>query len=395
MKNLYTIISDEKENISHIINAGITAAVIIFLYYDEQVHEYNWYIQNIPEGIDIYIISPKESILQEFRSSRYIKVKKENRGRDISALLVCAEPFIFKYDYVCFIHDKKEKCCNDEDYIKLWKRNLWSNMLESKHYITNILESFQNDKALGMYVPLPPHKGDKGAWINGTWGKNYSNTHKLADLLNLHVNISEDEPPIALSTVFWARTCALKKLYGIKWKYKDFPDEPIRDDGEINHAIERIFQYVVQDAGYEVKVAISSSFAAEFFQQLQGELSYLWTSLNDNLGIRDYSDIKNYKERLEKIRDFKRINNQIYIYGAGRRCQDCLKICKVLNINPQGIVVSDGNGNIENVEGIPVITVEKFEQSPSRGIIVAVVEKYQEEIIATLEKNKINNYILF
>ena len=110
---------------------------------------------------------------------------------------------------------------------------------------------------------------------------------------------------------------------------------------------------------------------------------------------RDYSDIKNYKERLEKIRDFKRINNQIYLYGAGTRCRDCLKICKVLNINPQGIVVSDGNGNIENVEGIPVITVEKFEQSPSRGIIVAVVEKYQEEIIATLEKNKINNYILF
>ena len=124
-------------------------------------------------------------------------------------------------------------------------------------------------------------------------------------------------------------------------------------------------------------------------------MSYLWTSLNNNLGIRDYSDIKNYKERLEKIRDFKRINNQIYLYGAGTRCRDCLKICKVLNINPQGIVVSDGNGNIENVEGIPVITVEKFEQSPSRGIIVAVVEKYQEEIIATLEKNKINNYILF
>ena len=74
MKNLYTIISDEKENISHIVNAGITAAVIIFLYYDEQIHEYDWYIQNIPEDIDIYIISSKESILQEFRSSRYIKV---------------------------------------------------------------------------------------------------------------------------------------------------------------------------------------------------------------------------------------------------------------------------------------------------------------------------------
>ena len=395
MKNLYTIISDEKENISHTVNASITAAVIIFLYYDEQVHEYNRYIQNIPEGIDIYIISSKESILQEFRSSRYIKVKKENRGRDISALLVCAEPFIFKYDYVCFIHDKKEKCCNDEDYIKLWKRNLWSNMLESKHYITNILENFQNDKDLGMYVPFPPHKGDKGAWINGSWGKNYINTKKLADLLNLNVDISEDEAPIALSTVFWARTCALKKLYGRKWKYEDFPDEPIKNDGEINHAVERILQYVVQDAGYKVKAAISTSFAVEFFQQLQGELSFLWTSLNNNFGIRYYSDIKNYWERFEKIKSFKGIFDEIYIYGAGVRCRDCLKICRALNIKPQGIVVSDGNGDIETVEGIPVMAVKEFEQSPSRGIIVAVVEKYQEEIMAVLENYKINNYILF
>ena len=36
MKNLYTIISDEEENISHIVNEGITAAVIIFLYHDER-----------------------------------------------------------------------------------------------------------------------------------------------------------------------------------------------------------------------------------------------------------------------------------------------------------------------------------------------------------------------
>lgn len=394
MKNLYTIISDDKGNISNNVSMSSSAvAVIICLYYEEQIHEYDRYIQNIPEDIAIYIISSKESILNKFENERYMKVKKNNRGRDISALLVCAESFIFKYDYVCFIHDKKEKCSNDEDYIKLWKRNLWSNMLESKQYIINILENFQNDKVLGMYVPFPPHKGDKGAWINGSWGRNYINTQKLADLLNLHVNISENEPPIALSTVFWARTCALKKLYGRKWKYEDFPAEPIKDDGEINHAVERILQYVVQDAGYEVKISMSSTFAAEFFQQLQGELSFLWTSLNNNFGIRNYSDIKNYWEKLEKIKTFKDNFDQIYIYGAGVRCRDCLKICRALNIKPQGIVVSEKN--VENVEGIPVMTVKKFEQSPSRGIIVAVVEKYQEEIMAVLEKKKISNYILF
>lgn len=31
----------------------------------------------------------------------------QNRGRDVSALLVATKKFIMNYDYVCFMHDKK------------------------------------------------------------------------------------------------------------------------------------------------------------------------------------------------------------------------------------------------------------------------------------------------
>ncbi|WP_353937923.1 rhamnan synthesis F family protein, partial [Parabacteroides goldsteinii] len=31
----------------------------------------------------------------------------ENRGRDVSALLVGCAPYISDYKYVCFVHDKK------------------------------------------------------------------------------------------------------------------------------------------------------------------------------------------------------------------------------------------------------------------------------------------------
>ncbi len=33
----------------------------------------------------------------------------------------------------------------------------------------------------------------------------------------------------------------------------------MRDYGELNHAVERILQYVAEDAGYDTAVALSSS----------------------------------------------------------------------------------------------------------------------------------------
>jgi hypothetical protein len=34
-------------------------------------------------------------------------ILKQNRGRDVSSLLVACKEYVFKYEYLCFIHDKK------------------------------------------------------------------------------------------------------------------------------------------------------------------------------------------------------------------------------------------------------------------------------------------------
>lgn len=395
MNNLFEIISDEKQGQKRCNDEEVLAAVFVCLYYEEQVYEYKKYLQRVPEDIDIYIISTKEDILKIFEEKRYKKITKINRGRDISALLVSAAPYIPKYKYICFIHDKKEKRVSRKEFTDFWKKNLWTNMLGSKEYICNILKDFEEDEKLGMYVPLPPHKGDESAWINPTWGKNYENTKKLASILDLKVEVLEEQPPIALSTVFWARTTALKKLYNKNWDFKDFPDEPIKGDGEINHAVERIFQYVVKDAGYNIKIAMSSSFIDCFLKQLQEELSYLWTSLNQKFGVRYYNDINSYWDKLERIKEFEDKHKKIYIYGAGIRCKDCIKVCGILNIKVAGILVTSKVGEPKKVEGIPVIEIKNFHPDLSKGIIVAVVEKYQQEVIDILEKNNISNYLTF
>lgn len=42
----------------------------------------------------------------------------------------------------------------------------------------------------------------------------------------------------------------MKKLFKKDWKYTDFPKEPNKIDGTLLHVLERVYPFVVQDAGY-------------------------------------------------------------------------------------------------------------------------------------------------
>ena len=46
------------------------------------------------------------------------------------------------------------------------------------------------------------------------------------------------------------RPKALEKLLGHEWKYENFPAEPLPWDGTVLHAVERIYGFCAQDAGY-------------------------------------------------------------------------------------------------------------------------------------------------
>lgn len=395
MKNLYYVLSGDRKVETSAPICNRKAAVLICLYYEEQVADYLRYIERIPDFIDVYIISSREQILEQFRSGRYRTIKKENRGRDISALLVATSEVVFQYEYVCFIHDKKEKHPDAKSYVDFWKKNLWENMLGSDVYICNLLDLFERRQELGMLVPLPPYKDGDGIWLDGAWSGDYENTKNLADMLGLRVPILQGEPPYAVSTVFWARTKALKKLYAKKWDYTDFPEEPIKNDGEINHAVERVLQYVVEDVGYETCIVINSLFAATFIQQLHDELQYIWKNLRQTFHVRNYNVLEHYQEVLDNIKKFWKTHDRIFLYGAGIRGRDCLAICRLLDIIPEGILVTYTQDNQKDVEGVPVLSIDRFVPDDSTGIIVAVGITLQDEIVQELEKRGISDYMIF
>ena len=125
MKNVYDIRFEK--NLVYIFpvdslrTTGITqnmihekAAVILYLFYIDTLPNYYGYIDGIPDSIDVYIISSKaevletvQSCMEQLRRGHIRYILKENTGRDVSALLVAASEIVKKYQYICFVHDKK------------------------------------------------------------------------------------------------------------------------------------------------------------------------------------------------------------------------------------------------------------------------------------------------
>ncbi len=102
-------------NISEpIIRKGIKTALIIHLFFEDLIQYCFKYAQSMPEHSDIYISTnteeKRQAILNVFSKLQCNKLTVnviDNRGRDISALLVATKSFIMEYDYVCFVHTKK------------------------------------------------------------------------------------------------------------------------------------------------------------------------------------------------------------------------------------------------------------------------------------------------
>lgn len=232
-------------------------ALLIHAYYMDQMERTCQYAAAMPEDADIYITTPHREQLEEIKKvfsclPNKVEVRLiENRGRDVSSLLVGFADLIGKYDYLCFYHDKKVNQVSPKSVGSSFCYLVSESTLHGKAYVQNILNTFEENPRLGMLSPIPPCHSDYYLTLSQDWGPNYDNTVKLKEELNLNVPISKDKPPVApLGTVFWFRGSAMKKLFSKKWKYTDFPAEPNGTDGTFLHAVERIYPYVVQDAGY-------------------------------------------------------------------------------------------------------------------------------------------------
>ncbi|MCP1137543.1 rhamnan synthesis F family protein [Paenibacillus polysaccharolyticus] len=233
-------------------------ALVLHIYFEDKISYCLNYAKSMPPETDVYVTTGSEAnkklILEEFKTLKCSKLEViviKNRGRDVSSLLVGVRQYLMNYDYVCFAHDKKTKQLHPYVKGESFSYKCFENTLKNRHFVNNIIETFNENPRLGILSPPPPNHADFYFTIGNEWSINLDNTKKLSEKLNLTVDMVGHKEPISpLGTMFWFRPQALKTLLEYEWKYEDFPEEPNNVDGTMLHAIERIYPYISQQEGY-------------------------------------------------------------------------------------------------------------------------------------------------
>ena len=372
-------------------------AVIIYLYYLDTIKNYITYIEAVPKDYDIYIVSSNDAVLEKARGflekREAVYILKENRGRDISAVLIAAAPVLKKYDRVCFIHDKSANAEYLEEDTAFWIYNLWTNTLGSEAYIRKINQLFDKDKTLGLLAPPEPYGEFLSHWYGDTWFENYDTTRQLAERLKLDVEVTQEEQLTTLSTVFWARTAALKKLMDYPWKYEDFPEEPLPIDGTLNHAIERIFPFVVLDAGFTTGVVMRKQYAEELLLLVQRDMRYMYFLLQERENVSNLHQIRCAGKWVAIAGDFFDRHKNIYIYGAGYYGEKLYFFLKNRGINVTGFIITDGHKKEAEMYGVPIVEISGINKELDIGVVIGVSYEYRPEVEETLHRYGIVEYI--
>lgn len=397
---LNIVLSDEiRNNPNTIIQKG-QMAVIVHLHYIDTVEFFFQMLKNVPKCIDIYVSTSERitkekiiSYIKKYEMNNCYVIDKENRGRDISSLLVACKKVIERYEFFCFLHDKKGKHKFDQEYKWEWVISMWNNMIASEEYIYNVKNVFDIREDVGILAVPEPFDIKNVTAFDNTWYENFEQTKELAERLQLNCELDYNIPPITLGSVFWCRKKALAKLLDYPWKYEDFDEEPMKNDGTISHAIERIFAYVAQDAGYLTGNIRTIPYAEQNIEDMQYYLRLSHEHLKRRMGIWNFDNLLHYDERKERCISFANQYKEIYIYGAGKGGQQCVYMLEEAGIIPKAVLVTDKAEEQDKFCGLPIMKFDPTTIEMTAGIIVAVGERFCGEIIEKLEANQLNNYI--
>lgn len=363
---------------------GEKIAIVIHLFYQDTLEYYCNYIREIPSFIDVYITYSEDVIRRKilaFLEGRlnFKFIKKKNRGRDISALLVASRAILLQYDYIAFLHDKKSNNKMYDKDVFYWSDFMWKNILGSNEYILNIIYTLKKHKNIGLLVP-PIFIGDFLSYgVSNLWGNNFINTVKLCERIGVQTPLDDKISPMAIGTIFWARCEAIKKLLTYDWKYEDFPDEPMPIDGTISHAIERCLSYVVEDSGYEAKFVLNNLYAGYRLNKLEKLLKdyFYLDNCEPMYRVKNRARIKNILDKSNDIRSYRR---KVYIFGVGRVFEkNFIRIYNDSYVNVIGLVENDVNKCHKTIHGMQVISPQELKFKTFDGVVISS-NKYYEEI---------------
>jgi hypothetical protein len=230
-------------------------AAIVHLYYENLASEIRTYLEEIPFPLDVYVSARNEAsksvIEQAFagwqRGSVVVRIVP-NRGRDIAPKLLTFRDVYDRYSHVLYLHGKQSPHLSA---IAPWRYYLLESLCGSADIVKSIMVIFEQCPEIGMIAAQ--HFEPIRHRIN--WSSNFKMAQKLARQMGFQL-----EPGAPLDfpsgSMFWARPASLKPLLDLHLSLDMFSEEEGQPDGTLAHAIERLFFYVCEYAGYNwIKIA--------------------------------------------------------------------------------------------------------------------------------------------
>lgn len=324
--------------------------------------------------------------------------KKNNRGRDVSSLLVTFREEILQYTFFCFLHDKKSLGnIKNLETAEKWRRLYFDCLLYDREYINAIVSKFENDETLGVLTSPQPFEREFIYSFNDEWLISYEASVGLAQMLKLRNVPKKTKNPITLGTAFWARVDALEKLLIYPFTYNDFPNEPMESDGQLGHAVERMIGFIAEDCGYRCEVIMPNLIAQERARKLEDFSRRLLKQMRKMTLLKEEEYLDNWYIYLKELFLYCIQKKHIYIYGAGFFGEKAIDIVDNIGASICGFIVSDGYKDKEYFNGIKVYELSEIDLTDkSIGIIVAVFEAHGllKQVQNELDKKGFNDYIV-
>jgi lipopolysaccharide biosynthesis protein len=191
-----------------------------------------------------------------------------NRGRDVAPFLVEGARYLRGETITLHLHTKKSP--HNSIYAG-WGKFVRRNLVGLGEIVRSILRLLEQEEIGVVY-------SDHFREVRGlrNWGRDFQHARRLMKRLNVALT-ADSLLDFTTSTMFWAKTEALRPLFDLGLAYEDFEPEEGQIDGTLAHAIERCLLLVAERQGYRhIKViAANESDAATAMSVSSRNISYM------------------------------------------------------------------------------------------------------------------------
>jgi lipopolysaccharide biosynthesis protein len=232
------------------------AAVVLHLHYRELWAEFEAVLERLGEPFELIVtLNERDPALEARIRSKFTRSRillYPNKGRDVGPFIqLLHDGHLDEFSFVCKLHSKRSGEKGARAVLgAVWRWTLLRELVGSAAVVRRIIDRFEGDPTIGMIGPRRFRLPNDHMREAAAWGRNAEAIRSLAARLGLRPDTVRLD--YFAGTMFWVRREVLLELKALGLSLDDFGEESGAADGELEHALERLFGIVVYAAGLQI-----------------------------------------------------------------------------------------------------------------------------------------------